>query len=196
MPAIRVFGYGITLIECDPLSFSGWMTSSSASQWLGDFDTAIETAERGFEVTGHRLMKWELSEALIGAGRYDEARALIDTEFRTDAGRLSRLHRIAAAEGNEQEARELREKFLAIAVRPDGRMMAYAVSGEREKANEIASEIDAAPFGYLTLMRSVHGCACGAPFDLDATPNYSQLVADAKLAWPPVSRFSWPLKDW
>ncbi|MEJ2128984.1 MAG: hypothetical protein P8X81_09060 [Woeseiaceae bacterium] len=183
-------------IECDPLSFSGWMTSSSASQWLGEFDASIETARRGFEMTGHRLMTMELVEGLMGAGRYEEARALVETEFRAETARLSRLHRIAAAQGNAREAQELLDRYEAVATQSDGLLGAFAVAGDREKANEIAAEIDAARFGYLILMRTVHACQCGAPFDLDATPNYAQLIADGNLAWPPESPTNWPLKDW
>jgi tetratricopeptide (TPR) repeat protein len=184
------------LIECDPLSFSGWMTSASASQWLGDYETAIETARRGFEITGHRLMMWELSEALIGAGRYEEATALIESEFRAEAPRLGRLLRVAAAQGEQQEAQRLLGEFLTVSDRPDGRLMALAVAGDRQRANEIAAELDATRFGYLVLMRSVHSCHCGAPFDLEVTPNYAQLIEDGNLAWPPASPTNWPLKDW
>ncbi len=68
--------------------------------------------------------------------------------------------------------------------------------GERERANEIAAETDSAPFGYLALVRTIHTCRCGAPFDLEATPDFAQRIEDAELPWPPLSPSDWPLKDW
>ena len=75
-------------------------------------------------------------------------------------------------------------------------LVLLALAGERERVNEIAAEIDAVPFGYLALMRAVHSCRCGAPFDLDATPRLARYVEDADFEWPPVSPVDWPLKGW
>lgn len=183
-------------IECDPLSFSGWMTSAAASQWLGDFEAALETAGRGFEVTGHRLLARELITALIGAGRFDEARTLIAQEVRTEAAVARGLQRVDAAEGLESEvdvsfARLENENASGFA-----RVISYAVAGRREQANATAAAIDASPYGYLNLSFVVHTCLCGAPFDLEATPNYAQRIEDAGFSWPPPSPINWPLKDW
>jgi adenylate cyclase len=37
---------------------------------------------------------------------------------------------------------------------------------------------------------------CGAPWDLEVTPNFAKLLEDAELPWPPASPINWPLKDW
>ena len=39
-------------------------------------------------------------------------------------------------------------------------------------------------------------CMCGAPWDLEYTPNFARLLEDAELPWPPASPINWPLKDW
>ena len=39
-------------------------------------------------------------------------------------------------------------------------------------------------------------CLCGAPWDLDVTPNFKKRIEDAGFAWPPASPIEWPLKDW
>jgi hypothetical protein len=39
-------------------------------------------------------------------------------------------------------------------------------------------------------------CNCGAPFDLEATPNFARLIDEANLPWPPQSPIDWPLKGW
>jgi TolB-like protein len=183
-------------IECDPLSFSGWMTSATASQWLGDFELAIETSRLGLETTGHRILIALLVESLIGAGHFEEATTIIEREYRTESGQLLRLLKIAAAQGDESTTKALLAEYESVATGRSSLMIAAAVAGQREMANEIAAAIDSAPFGYLNLIRALHGCTCGAPFDLEATPGFAKRIADAELFWPPLSPMTWPLKDW
>ena len=183
-------------IECDPLAFSGWMISATASQWLGDFDAALETARQGYATTGHRITFMNIVGSLIISGRFDEAKAIIDREIRDDAGRLYWLVRISAAQGDEVTAKALLARYEPVSTQKNDLLTTFSVTGHRQRANEIAAEIDATPFGYLTLIRLIHGCLCGAPFDLDATPDFAKRVEDADLPWPPQSPASWPLKDW
>jgi TolB-like protein len=187
---------GEKAIECDPLSFSGWMVSASASTWLGDFEAALETTRRGFEATGHRIMIAETVEALIGSGQFEKATDLVEREFREDGGRLMRLLKIAAAKGDKPATNALLEEYLPVSTGRSSLMQVYAVSGELQRANEIATEFDTMPFGYLTLVRAIHSCNCGTPFDLEATPNFARRIRDAELPWPPPSPIDWPLKSW
>ena len=46
------------------------------------------------------------------------------------------------------------------------------------------------------MVLQVYWCACGAPFDLEYTPNFADKLAEAGLPWPPVSPISFPLKGW
>ena len=71
-----------------------------------------------------------------------------------------------------------------------------ARGGDLERANRLASEIDARPAGPLQLMTLISNCACGAPFDLEATPNLAARLDEAGLDWPPTMPIEWPLKDW
>ena len=183
-------------IECDPLSFSGWMVSASGSAWLGDFESGLETSRLGVEATGHRIMTFELVEALTGSGQFDEATTVTEREFRNEKGRLARLQRIAAAKGDEAATKALLDQYVPIATSKNLLMQLYATAGQRQRANEIAAEIDATPFGYLTLIRAIHSCLCGAPFDLEATPDFAKRIEDANLPWPPASPIDWPLKSW
>lgn len=183
-------------IECDPLSFSGWMISSTSSQWLGDFESAIDFSRRGFETTGHRIMILNLVEALIHAGQAEEAKTIVDREFRAERDRIVNLHRIAAAQGDKASADALLEQYVPLSNRDNNLMRSFAVAGERDRANEIAAKIDSKPFGYLVLIRAVHSCNCGAPFDLEATPDFAERIKNAALPWPPRSPIDWPLKDW
>ena len=102
-------------IECDPLSFSGWMISAAASSWLGDFESALETSRLGLEATGHPIMTIEMVESLIGAGRFEEATTITEREFRDERSRLERLLRIAAAKGDESTTLDINfEQFETL----------------------------------------------------------------------------------
>ena len=39
-------------------------------------------------------------------------------------------------------------------------------------------------------------CMCGAPWDIEVTPNFKKRIEDAGFDWPPASPIEWPLKDW
>lgn len=183
-------------VECDPLAFSSWMISAASSQWLGDFESAIETSRLGIEATGHRILTYELVESLVGAGRFDEARTITERDFRVESGRISSLLRIAAAQGDEALTRELLAQYETVADRNTSLILAFAVAGQKERADAIAAKIDSTPFGYLALLRVIQTCMCGAPFDLAAVPNFASHVEEAGLSWPPSEPIDWPLKYW
>jgi TolB-like protein len=187
---------GRRLVECDPLEFSGWMVSSTASMWLGDFETAMETSRLGFEATGHRIMIGILVDSLVGSGRFEEAKTIVHREWRQELPRLFRLLEIAAAEGDEAAVNTFMAQYERMATPNNELMASFAITGQRQRANEFAAEIDSAPFGYIALVRAVHDCKCGAPFDLEAVPNFARRIEEAELRWPPVSPVNWPLKDW
>lgn len=140
------------------------------------------------------MNKW--IESLIGAGRFEEAGKAIDREIRAPRTRLYRSLRIAAAQGDAIAADSLLEQYEPLANSDFVLMELLAVAGQRDRANAIATRIDAEPFGYLQLNFAIHNCMCGAPFDLEGTPNYAKLVQEAELPWPPLSPIDWPLKDW
>ena len=194
--AADVLELGQRQIDCDPLSFSGWMLASNASQWLGDFESAQQTSRLGFETTGHRIMTIDLVQALIGAGNFEEATTITHREFRNERSRLFNLLAIAAAQGDAATVAALSEQFEALESRKNDLMVGFARAGYRQRANDMAAEIDSARFGYLTLIRAIYSCTCGAPFDLEATPDFAKRIEDAELPWPPLSPIDWPLKDW
>jgi hypothetical protein len=48
----------------------------------------------------------------------------------------------------------------------------------------------------ISLMLATVWCHCGAPFDLEATPNFEADLREADLPWPPTAPIKFPLKDW
>jgi hypothetical protein len=101
---------------------------------------------------------------------------------------------LAAARGDAQAATELISQYQQANYVQE--ILVLARAGKRELANQKAAEIDARPYGYMALATNAILCTCGAPFDLEATPNFAKLLQDAGLVWPPDSPIDWPLKDW
>ena len=75
-------------------------------------------------------------------------------------------------------------------------LIVAAVLGNRTDANRIAADIDARAGGNLVLMDIITSCFCGAPFDLNATPNFKARIEEAGISWPPASPITYPAKDW
>jgi hypothetical protein len=71
-----------------------------------------------------------------------------------------------------------------------------AAIGDRERANQLAAEIDARPGGPLLFLISNSMCACGAEFDLDVTPNFKARLREAGIDWPLETHVHYPAKDW
>ena len=106
------------------------------------------------------------------------------------------MHRLAAR-GESEVAKNLFEAYVAADYAGNESLVVLAaVTGNRDIVNNLGAEVDSRPYGYLLLMQIPVECACGAPFDLDVTPNFAKLLEDAELSWPPVSPINWPLKDW
>ena len=59
-----------------------------------------------------------------------------------------------------------------------------------------ASKMDARFAGPFILAEVVKSCFCGAPFDLEATPNFKKRIEEAGFSWPPVTPIHFPAKDW
>ena len=72
----------------------------------------------------------------------------------------------------------------------------HAAIGDRDGANRLAAELDARPGGPMMLLISTIYCACGAPFDLEATPNFRERIRESAVAWPLETLVRYPAKDW
>jgi len=73
----------------------------------------------------------------------------------------------------------------------------YFADGLTEEIlNAVAAAVDARPAGPALLLAASYFCLCGAPFDLEVTPNLVTRLEEAGLAWPPVASLRWPLKSW
>jgi TolB-like protein len=184
-------------IECDPLSFSGYWDAANSLVWLGRFDEAIAIASEGWRITRHSNVRNALVYAYLGAGRINELERFVEQEVYDSVYLYVYRMLLAAMRGDEADANRFRLEVAAKQPKSlDLQLLALAIMGDRNGANELAASIDGHPYGYLILMQLPMSCACGIPFDLEYTPNFARLVEEANLAWPPPSPINWPLKDW
>ena len=185
------------LVECDPLSWNGWRWLSLSKIWAGEAEAAVETSRRGFELSAHVRVAQQMVLSHLAAGRLDDAEQVVARFVRGDFQVVAVRAMIAAANGDAALAEELASQLQKIGAQtPTGIIGALARRGARDEANRRAAEVDAHPFGHLRLMLVPNVCFCGAPWDLEFTPNFAKLLEDADLPWPPASPINWPLKDW
>lgn len=183
-------------MACDPLDFYNWSNLTALSTQKGDYTAAIDFATRGMQTVPHRQIASVLVGAHLAAGQFEEARSASDRYIEGMEQRRYNEMIFAAAQGDARQARSLFDALIAE-FREDAEWpVLYAIVGDREGANRTAGEIDAQPLGFLILADMASSCLCGAPFDLEATPNFARLVDEADLMWPPRSPITWPLKDW
>jgi len=183
-------------IECDPLNFYNWTNLAALQIEGGDFDAAIDTASRGLQIVPHRQIADQMVLGLAAAGRIDEALAANQRYLEVTRERQFNQLRVVLVKGDASEAQT---KFDALEAEYGSRALGptfMALLGNRERANQHAAEIDARPLGFLELLEVVSSCKCGAPFDLEATPNFARFIDEADLIWPPRTSIAWPLKNW
>ena len=189
-----VLPVALRTIACDPLNVRAPGTLVFALFWSGDSDGTLETLKKTEERLGEggALARFMWTPALIVAGRADEA-----------LGKMSGLPLIwtsynramlAAAGGRLDESRLIFGELGSP--NQDFLIARQAWTGDREAANRVSAQIDSAPGGPAHLANIVLVCFCGAPFDLDATPNFAARLQEANIPWPPPSPIDFPAKDW
>jgi tetratricopeptide (TPR) repeat protein len=181
-------------LECDPMNWAYRSNLITAHIWAGNAEAAIDVARTGLNTGTHVRLKEALAVALIAAGRFDDAERFINNEIRDDERLFTLRSKLAAARNDAEELQRVLEAYASEI--DDTELDVIAITGNRELANEMAHRIDAQPYGYLRLMTAVMTCFCGAPFDLEVTPDFARRIKEAELPWPPASPIEWPLKNW
>jgi TolB-like protein len=186
-------------MRCEPLSTSWPLQLSEAEFWQGDYAGALETLSEGEVLLGaNPWFSSKKQRVLMALDRSAEALVLAPQV----SGDLSFYGMSAEAiplafSGDIEGARAAMEQWQV----KNGRNLRneieiHAAIGDRDRANELAAEMDARPGGTMHLLLTVNYCACGAPFDLEATPNFSANVRESGIAWPPETHIRFPAKDW
>jgi len=184
------------MMECDPQNLFGWRDGVYAWLWAGDIETANDIGDEAVGLLDSDSLDMAVVYANVAAGRFDDAeqriRRFTDEKFRTQLRLV-----LAAGRGDRQETGVAKDKLLEEQEnRLDVQLIYLPLAGDREQANHVAAAIDAQPYGHITLLGVVMLCLCGAPWDIEVTPNFAEKLEEAGYAWPPVSPIDWPLKDW
>ena len=195
--AAEVLGLSRRLTACDPQNPFGWWYQLQAHMWLGEAEEAVKVGEQAVETAPHASLRQGLFHAYILADRFDDAEYLLGQEENSPEELADRYLTLAAARGDREEVARQEELMM----RHHGNSMDVVInylprSGDREESNRIAAELDALPYGYLSLLGTPGFCMCGAPWDIEVTPNFKKRIEDAGFPWPPASPIAWPLKDW
>lgn len=199
-----VFGYSeafyehtLRVLECDPRRSLSWFNAARTALRMGDKDAALRLAREGMEIAPGGWLSAELVRILVAHGLHAEARREIDDRIQEAFFALLFKGLVTAHEGDRVRTDQLFAKFMAE--NPTDYFLgtiAAAWGGNREEANRFAALIDQHYFGPVPLTQLVQLCGCGAPFDLEATPNFAAKIEEGGLPWPPRSTMDFPLKDW
>jgi TolB-like protein len=180
---------------CDPLSHEGWAGGLWVAASKGEPAAVLDLARQMRAQLGpsRELVAAEV-RALVSLGRLDEARATLS---QLSPGASSHaLATLLVAEAEGRDPAELREQLaeLLAAMPPAAAqgsakvllpMRVNLYAGDRETNNRVAAEVDSLPGGPFVLAVVGERCGCGAPWDIERTPNLRQRLAEAGLTWPP-----------
>jgi adenylate cyclase len=201
------FGYG-DLIEdlgarvtaCDPLNSVNVNTRVWAARATGNAERALSVYTAAQHAKGGAPRpSFDQVIATAMLGRLVDARKLLDSlEAMHEGGYVAAviLGRAAA-----EDVASIRARLRSVD-RKDSKLKMWAIAdaveasllGERSEANRQAAQLDARPAGGLLLAVLVTQCQCGAPFDLDATPNFKARLAESGLRWPPPQTMHFPAR--
>lgn len=177
--------YAARLVACDPLNPDAHLFHADTLLARGDYEAALADADRLFELDSIGESELIRLDALLGLERYEEADAMLAPNWVWERYRLNARRGDAAA---------LEADYAELAAEGDwSALIVSAIAGRRDEANAVSARIDARPLGSVTLLDVIIGCGCGAPFDLDATPNFAARLENSGLAWPPPADLGFAL---
>ncbi|HMB59765.1 MAG TPA: hypothetical protein VKN35_07630 [Xanthomonadales bacterium] len=182
---------------CNPLDVRAWVHMAFINIFLDQPQRTLRIAQSELQQVSHHWLIWAEAIALAMRGDFEAARAAIDSRPLPSYEQPYVLSLIAAMQGDAETAADLQFAYLSENGPNDqASLVMEAARGNRAEANRLASMIDARPFGHMALLQSIYLCFCGAPFDLEYTPNFDRLLDESGLTWPPLRPIDFPLKEW
>jgi len=189
----RIEDLGARVSACDPLNFLNFHTRFRGALAAGRPQRALDILAEAEKVKGGSpIPRSDQVRALVMLGRISDAKSLLATLEPDNEGYYIALASVGAAGG--VDPKNLHARLLAVD-RSKSRLKFWmiadvveaALSGDRAEANRRAAALDARPAGGFSLAVVTSYCLCGAPFDLDATPNFKARLAESGLPWPPTT---------
>jgi adenylate cyclase len=181
----RRLAYARQQVECDPLNEVMLLLLADTYLARGDYAEAQSVANTLNELNFLFEAETVGFEALLGAGLREAAEAMLEPDWEWEEIRM------IARFGTPDEVRAHLAPFLS----EDDTwfdLVIAALMGDSGRANEIAAEIDARPYPVLALSDAIMSCRCGAPFDLESTPNFAMRIAESGISWPPAGDMGFP----
>jgi len=200
----NVMGYGDMYrdrvrraLDCDPLKSLSWFNFARSTLWAGDKVEALRLAREGTEIAPSGWLNMTLIKILIANGMYDEASREIDSRIQDKSLSLALNGLMMAHRGDKQDIEQVVRQYNSDpTITRFWEISLYAWGGQRDAANKKAAEMDKHHFGPVAMWQMTQWCACGAPWDLEVTPNFAAKIKEGNVTWPPPSPFVFPLKDW
>ncbi len=201
---VAAFGWADTLADkyreslaCNPRDVSASFHLPFMLIIAGDSEAALQAVSEAEEKgISHPWLEDGRYWALLAAGRANDSMA----SGANPKGSVMLYPRQILREaliGDPASARQMAEEYWS---RRDAdslsSLVVAAVVGDRERANEIAAQIDPHAGSVVVFSLAVLTCFCGAPFDLEATPNYKARIEEAGFSWPPNKAIDYPSKTW
>jgi len=184
-------------LECDPMNLAANHELPFLLIWAGDPDAALRAVEQA-EARGIRNPRLDDGRywSLLAQGRFDDPMLHGPGPAGSGMPFPRQILREALA-GDADAARQMAQSYWSS---PEATSWASiwvaAVVGDRERANELAAVIDSRPGSAIVFSGIIFTCFCGAPFDLDATPNFRARIEEAGVPWPPAKPIEYPTKSW
>jgi hypothetical protein len=204
------FGYGDAFEDqgarasaCDPLNSINYSTRISVALATGNPQRALEIMDAF--VKSRRLPATSTSSraiALALLGRSDDAGKELDSVDPTARPDNYYVARVIVGRAQGQSPADIHARVQGIERRQDkfdqwlvADAIEAAHAGDRATANKLAAAMDKRPAGPFLLAVLSQGCHCGAPFDLEATPNFKARLAESGFRWPPPPTAAFAPRD-
>ena len=196
--ADRLDDLGTRAIACDPLNGITRSTRTTVALANGKAQRVLDRLPQ-YGPNPSPSIRYTKAIALAMLGRADEAGRELEAAgpgSRADTYSIARIV-VGRARGESPTSIHAAPQGLRGA---EGKFDQWLVvdaveaahAGDRARANKLAVAMDARPAGPFLLAVMSTSCYCGAPFDLDATPNFKARVAESGLAWPPKPAIVFP----
>jgi hypothetical protein len=202
------FGYGDAIEDfgrrasaCDPLNVINYSTRMTAALANGQGQRALDVQAELLRVQGETVRPTGpgAANAMLVLGRLDEAGRILEAVPAQERGATWAMARaqLGRARGESPqtvhaELKELNRASSKYYDWPAADAVEAASAGDRAAANRYAAALDAQSAGPFLLAVYVERCQCGAPFDLDSTPNFKARLEESGLRWPPPATISFP----
>jgi hypothetical protein len=188
---------GVNRMRCDPFSYYTVLDRIWSEIWNGSSQVGVKVGRQWQVKHGlEPLIDRSIFMSQLAVGEFDTDRNFV----RGGSDDPLQIPRSVLIKASNDELESARQIYLDWVETHDmqltDQLISAAVLGDRTDANRIASDIDARAGGNLVLIDTITTCLCGAPFDLDVTPNFKARIEEAGISWPPASPITYPAKDW